>query len=335
VSSRLQNASVTRSSLDVRPPKIVPVVAAVIFRPDGQFLLAQRPQGKVYAGYWEFPGGKIEPGETPSEALARELYEELGIEVRQAYPWITRRYSYAHATVDLHFYRVLSFSGEPRGKEHQALAWQTTDRVDVSPMLPANGPVLAALRLPSVYAITNAGENGIETSLHDLERSLARGLRMLQIREPDLDIDAFTEYSAKVVSRAHRHGARVLVNADIGLAERVAADGVHLKSAQLRSLGERPRLPLVGASCHDAAELALAARLGVDFVVLGPVAPTPSHPGAVSLGFEGFARLALGFPLPVYALGGMRVADLARAWSSGAHGIAMQRGAWKPDEHAD
>src|ERR1700681_2810932 len=83
------------------PTKVVDVGAAVITRPDGSFLLAQRPPGKVYAGYWEFPGGKVEPGEAAERALARELHEELGINVHRAYPWIRRVFTYPHATVGL------------------------------------------------------------------------------------------------------------------------------------------------------------------------------------------------------------------------------------------
>ena len=313
------------------PTSIVPVVAAVIFRSDGRFLLAQRPQGKVYAGYWEFPGGKIEPGETAPEALARELHEELGIEVKRAYPWITRRYSYEHATVDLYFYRVAAFEGEPHGRECQALAWQDSQQPDASPMLPANGPVLAALRLPSVYAITNAGEAGYECALIDIEAALERGVKLIQIREPSFDARTLASFVREVVGRARAGSARTLVNADIALAERSGADGVHLKSAQLRTLRERPSVQLVGASCHNEAELNLAARLGVDFVVLGPVAPTLSHPGAAALGFDKLKQLIRGYPLPVYALGGMRVEDVVRAYACGAHGIAMQRGAWLPN----
>jgi len=307
---------------------IVEVVAAVIVRGDGRYLLAQRPAGKVYAGYWEFPGGKIEPGESAPAALARELLEELGIEVKRAYPWITRRYSYTHATVDLHFYRVVEFAGEPHGREDQVLAWQKADRADVTPILPANGPILAALKLPSIYAITNAGESGIDCALRDLDRALKGGLRLIQVREPRLSPRALCEFAAEVVARAHANGAQVLVNADVSLAVRCHADGVHLKAAQLRALTERPEFPLVAASCHDDEELELALGLGADFVVLGPVAPTLSHPGARVMGFEVLARRVRGYPLPVYALGGMRPSDLERAWECGAHGIAMQRGAW-------
>jgi 8-oxo-dGTP diphosphatase len=86
--------------------KIVEVAAAVLQRPDGSFLLAQRPADKIWAGYWEFPGGKIEPGETPYHALVRELREELGITVATAYQWVTRMFTYPHATVRLNFFRV-------------------------------------------------------------------------------------------------------------------------------------------------------------------------------------------------------------------------------------
>jgi len=103
---------------------MVEVAAAVMQRPDGAFLLAQRPAGKVYEGYWEFPGGKVEAGEQPSAALARELREELGVDVETAYPWITRVYTYPHATVRLNFFRVTRWRGEPHPREEQAIAWQ-------------------------------------------------------------------------------------------------------------------------------------------------------------------------------------------------------------------
>jgi len=308
--------------------RAVQVVAAVISREDGSFLLAQRPRGKVYAGYWEFPGGKIEPGESAPAALARELREELGIEVRQAYPWISRHFVYEHATVDLHFYRVTRFDGEPHGREDQAFTWQHIEHIDVEPVLPANGPILAALALPHVYGITNAEETGSAVALVQIERALERGLKLFQVREPQMPISELRSFANAAVSLAHAAGARVLVNSDATLASSLGADGLHLKGRELMALQARPAFALVGASCHDAVELARAVELSLDFVVLGPVAPTPSHPAAPVLGFKTFAATIRNCPLPVYALGGMRHADLDRAWTSGAHGIAMQRGAW-------
>jgi 8-oxo-dGTP diphosphatase len=308
--------------------QVVEVVAAVIQRPDGGFLLARRPEGKPYAGYWEFPGGKVEPGETAPDALRRELHEELGIGVERAYPWLTRRFDYPHALVRLNFFRVVAWHGEPHGREGQRLSWQTPEQIGVEPLLPANGPIVAALRLPSVYAITNAGEAGAESFLQKLPAALDAGVRLIQVRENGLHGEALRGFAAEVVRQAHARGARVVVNGDVALAEAVGADGVHLRAAQLMAATSRPAGALCGASCHNRAELLHAAELQLDFVVLSPVKRTLSHPDVPALGWPAFAEMAAGLPLPVYALGGMTTDDLAAAWEHGAHGIAMQRAAW-------
>jgi 8-oxo-dGTP diphosphatase len=306
----------------------VEVAVAVLIRMDGRVLLAQRPAGKVYAGYWEFPGGKVEPGEPLSAAIARELHEELGIEVEIADPWIVRIYTYPHAKVRLNFFRVRAWHGEPHGKEQQQLAWQHASALDVAPLLPANAPVLRALQLPFEYAITHAGEIGAEQQLSRLGQRLAQGLRLIQVREKGMRAPDLARFAGAVIALARPHGARVLINSDIDLAERLGADGVHLAAAQLARLERRPARGWCAASCHGAAELARAIQLGVDFAVLGPVQATPSHPDSVPLGWEGFTALARGSSLPVFALGGMKPDDLETAWRCGAQGIAMVRGSW-------
>jgi 8-oxo-dGTP diphosphatase len=308
---------------------VVDVAAAVVLRADGAFLLACRPVGKVFAGYWEFPGGKVEPGEAPEHALARELHEELGIDVVDAAPWITRVYAYPHATVRLHFFRVTEWRGEPHSKESQDLCWQRLDAPLAMPMLPANAPVLASLALPMTYAITNAAGLGVEAQLARIDRRLAEGLRLLQVREPALASPERSAFARTVVERAHRAGARVLINDDAALADAVGADGVHYRAASLMALSVRPPHALVAASCHDAPELAQAMRLELDFVVLGPVRSTPSHPGARTLGWPGFAALAGGASIPVYAIGGMRLEDLNIARRHAAHGLAMITASWR------
>jgi len=290
--------------------------------------LARRPRGKLYAGFWEFPGGKVDPGEPLPAALARELHEELGIDVEIAHPWIVQMYTYAHATVRLNFFRVRAWRGEPHGKEEQQLAWQHASAVDVAPLLPANGPVLRALQLPFEYAITRAGEIGAEQQLSLLDQRLAQGLRLIQVREKGMPALELERFAAAVIALARAQGARVLINSDIELAARLGADGVHLTAAQLLRLEQRPALGWCAASCHNAEELARAAELGIDFAVLGPVQATPSHPDALPLGWEGFAALARGATLPVFALGGMNPGDMETAWQCGAHGIAMVRGSW-------
>ncbi len=310
---------------------IVEVAAAVIVRPDGNFLLTCRPEGKPYAGYWEFPGGKVEAGEAPLHALDRELQEELGIQLTRAEPWITRIFTYPHATVRLHFYRITEWHGIPYGRENQLLSWQQPHNVEVKPMLPANAAVLRALMLPPVYAITHASEIGIDTSLRQIKQAFEHGLRLLQIREKTMDESLFLSFSEQAIALARNAGAQVLINTDTTFRHKVNtanADGIHLSSAQLMAL----RQPQSGtdcgwrsASCHNAEELYRAEALGLDFVVLGPVYPTLSHTDTKPLGWQKFAALIRNYPLPVYALGGMTYSDLKTAQEIGAHGIAMMR----------
>ncbi len=305
---------------------VIEVAVAVITRSDGSFLLARRPEGKPYAGYWEFPGGKVEPGESSLHALNRELMEELGIHIELAYPWITRVFTYAHATVRLYFYKLVKWHGELHAYENQELFWQSAGEVGVAPMLPANVPVLRALNLPPVYIITNAAELGVQVSLMQIESSFQQGSRLVQIREQVMIKDELRAFAHQVVELAHRHGAQVLVNDDVELSREIGVDGVHFSSVQLMGLSSRPNTNWCGASCHNSEELFHAEQLGMDFVVLGPVLPTLSHPGSAPLGWRKFAALIHDFSLPVYALGGLRLEDLTTAWEHGGHGIAMMRG---------
>ena len=299
---------------------IVDVAAAVIERPDGSFLLAQRPPGKVYAGWWEFPGGKVEAGEPAERALERELNEELGIDVQTAYPWICRVHIYEHATVRLNFFRVTRWRGEPQAREKQRFVWQRIDAPIVEPMLPANAPVLASLALPLEYAITDAQSIGAAEQLALVEARMKDGLRLVQVRDKGHWERARLIY---VVTRmARQYGARVLVNGG------PAADGIHLSAEELMKIRGRPEAGLVAASCHTLDELGHAMAIGLDFVVLGPVKPTRSHPGASVLGWDGFRRIAEGASIPVYAIGGLRHSDMDDARKAGAHGLAMISGSW-------
>ena len=327
--------------------KIVEVAAAVLQRSDGSFLLAQRPPNKIWAGYWEFPGGKIEPGETPYHALVRELREELGIEVQTATPWLTRVFTYPHATVRLNFFRVTEWSGELHSHEGQAFAWQLSPsltlpqgergqdserrQVTVFPVLPANAPILRALELPSLYAISNVQELGEQEFMRRLETALQNGLRLVQLREKDYSREALRELALKMLPLMKQHGARLIINTDIELAQEVGADGVQLTGVQLAGLRERPAVEWCAASCHSAEELRRAEDLGCDFALLSPVLPTQSHPGAPHLGWEKFAAMVAGASIPVYALGGLTPSDLLLAQQHGAHGLALLRQAWPED----
>ncbi len=305
--------------------KITDVAVAIFEKPDGRFLLSSRPEGKPYPHYWEFPGGKIEPGEDVYAALVRELIEELNVTITHATPWFAFIMRYTHATVRLHCWRVQAWQGNMRGMEGQRFEWQSIGALTVSPTLPGCVPIFAALRLPRVYAITNAGFKGVVAYREDLAHALQAGVKLIQVREKNMSPAELRAFARDVVSEAHSHGAKVLINSDAATAADVGADGVHLTAAQLAACTSRPDFPLVAASTHTRAEIERAGELGLDFVVLGPVNETLTHPDQVPIGWPRFGEIINATPVPVFALGGLALSDMTHAIESGAHGIAAQR----------
>jgi 8-oxo-dGTP diphosphatase len=230
-------------------------------------------------------------------------------------------YTYTHATVRLHFWRVSAWTGEPRPLEDQDIRWQRVGAPDVAPMLPANAPVLAALALPAVMVISDAAREGIDDWIADLAGRALEERMLVQIREKSMDRQKLQHLLSRALVRAQPFGSTVVVNSDCGSFPQ--CDGVHLTAKALMAATERPRGSPVGASCHDEAELDQAAKLGLDYVVVGPVKPTASHPGAKPIGWERFAALARDRPMPAYAIGGLTRADLPEARARGAHGVAL------------
>jgi 8-oxo-dGTP diphosphatase len=312
----------------------VDVAAGVLIRPDGRFLLASRPPGKAYASYWEFPGGKVEPDESISSALARELHEELGIDIGPAYPWVVRVFDYPHALVRLHFCRVFEWDGELRAREHQDFGFFSSRSLPDGPLLPATIPVLRWLDLPPLYAISAVAQLGRDVFLKRLDAALAHGLKLLQFREPALDHADAAAIFGQVLARVQAAGAKLLVNSRHHQALWQKAGGVHLTAADLAAMKRRPELGWVAASTHSTLEIERAAALDVDFVVAGPVQRTATHPARVPLGWAAFGNMLANAGVPVYALGGMRVIDLPSAMRHGAHGIASMSAVWKDDQCA-
>lgn len=324
---------------------ITEAAVGVIQSKNGSVLLAERPFGKPWAGYWEFPGGKIEENEAPEQALSRELQEELGITATLFYPWLTRSFDYAAKydakgqlespakTVKLHFFIVTQWDGEPQGLENQALSWQSPDNLTVSPMLPANAPILSALSLSAIYAITNLNELGAAVFFARLKIALDNGLKMIQVREKQLSVADQWLFFKQVQALATPYGAKVFLNSNIehsvmSTELELNGAGIHLGAKDLMHLQKKPAGILCGASCHNSQELEQAERLGLDYVMLSPVQVTLSHADAKPLGWDKFSDLIAGYSLPVYALGGMQASDLHAARLHGAHGIAMLRSIW-------
>jgi 8-oxo-dGTP diphosphatase len=306
------------------------VVAAVITDPRGRVLLGRRTDGRDLAGLWEFPGGKCEPGESPEAALIRELQEELGITVQVGEPLINVPQLYPDKRLRLDVRRVTAWDGIPRGVEDQALAWVAPEKLVRYAMPPADRPVVAMLLQPDRYLVTPEPAAGDDAWLGELSAALASGIQRVQLRAPlRATQPGWNELVAKAVALCRKARADVLVNADIELAQALGI-GVHLRATQLPTLSTRPLPPeqLVAASCHDAAELQAAQALGCDFALIGTVLPTASHPDAIALGWEGFARLREAVSLPLYAIGGLSPDHIAQSRQHGAQGIAAIRGLW-------
>jgi 8-oxo-dGTP diphosphatase len=307
----------------------VHVVAAVLRDRRGRILLARRTAGRDLAGAWEFPGGKVEPGESPDAALARELEEELGIRIGASAPLIRVPQAYPGKRIVLDVRVVADYAGTPHGRENQALAWTPLAKLSTYPMPPADRPVVAALTQADRLLVTPEPDADDASFVATVAAALAAGMRRVQLRAKSVDAARRAKLGTMVHAHCRAAGAELLVNGDIELA-RCLGCGVHLPAAQLRALDQRP-LPAtqpVSAACHDRDELLRAEALGVDFALLGPVAATPTHPEAVALGWAGFARLRECVSLPIYGLGGLEPADLATARDHGAQGIAAIRALW-------
>ncbi len=300
------------------------VVAGVIRDGDGRVLLTQRPPGKHLAGLWEFPGGKREPGESPEDALRRELHEEIGIAAGALQRVICFPWDYSEKSIFLDVYKVADFLGVPHGREGQAMRWEFPEDLPYIPMPAADVSIVAALRLPDRYAITPEPCGDENAFLAKFEKVLRAGIKLIQLRAKNMPLDALSALASDAVVLCRQYDARLMFNGhpEIVVAQKI--DGVHLSSAELMKCKQRPldRTFWVGASCHNTEELERAKAIGADFAVLGPVSPTGSHPNDEALGWTRFAELCRDFPLPIYALGGMTSDDLPTALDARAQGIA-------------
>ncbi|CAK0744957.1 8-oxo-dGTP diphosphatase [Gammaproteobacteria bacterium] len=310
--------------------KALRVAVGVLQDAFGRVFLCRRPPGGHLAGLWEFPGGKLEPGETLEAGLARELSEELGIRVFASEPLIRLPYHYPDRSVVLEVHRILDYEGTPHGREGQPCGWHRIEDLVLDELPPADAPILAAIQLPPTYVITGEDPGQPEAFLARLDATLARGTRLVQLRAHGLDDPAYQTLASAALTCCRRYGARLLLNRDREAVRTVGADGQHLTHRRLWTLSERPlpRTLWVGASCHNAADLEKARSLGLDYALLSPVLPTASHPEASPLGWDDFARLVATAGLPVYALGGMTPEDIDIARHHGGQGIATLRAGW-------
>ncbi|MFC3153528.1 Nudix family hydrolase [Litoribrevibacter euphylliae] len=285
--------------------KVVHVAVAVIERENGDICIAKRADHQHQGGLWEFPGGKVEAGETITQALQREIHEELGIDVLAHSPLISVRYRYTDKHVLLDVHRIHQFEGEPHGKEGQPVVWCPKSQLKNYEFPAANKGILNALILPKQVAILDPISN---EQVEYLTQSYAPDELVIYVRDENK-----SEFLTQL-SDLKDKGYPVLQKNDPLMA--------HLTSAQLNSLEDRPDVIWLSASCHNEAEIEKANALEVDFIFISPVQVTPSHPGGDVLGWDKFQELAELAHMPAYALGGVDMQDMEHALALGAQGIA-------------
>ncbi|MEH6389715.1 MAG: Nudix family hydrolase [Pseudomonas profundi] len=303
------------------------VMAAVICNDNREILIARRPKNAHQGGLWEFPGGKLEEGESRFDGLRRELREELGIEITEARPLLDIRHDYSDKSVRLDVWRVTAFTGKAHGAEGQPVRWVAPADLNEYSFPEANVPIVAAARLPELYLVTPDVAN-LDILLSGLESARRRGVRVVQLRQTQLAADEYQAWADAVVERFGTDFTFMLKG---DVPPSIAGAGWHLTSSQLRMMAAAGRQRdgfdgWLAASCHDAEELGLAARVGVDFVTLSPVLLTQTHPDAEPLGWDRAAELIAQVNMPVYLLGGLGLADLERAFEVGGQGVAGIRG---------
>jgi 8-oxo-dGTP diphosphatase len=337
-----ESAGITRRYEPIKGSvPIVHVAVAVIERisdtGEREVLIAKRPQHVHQGGLWEFPGGKVEQGETVTKALSRELHEELGIVFSplshaepmndSLRPLIFIEHDYGDKCVSLDVWLVSCFDGRPEGKEGQPIQWVSVNRLDEFDFPLANLPIINACRLPSSYVITpeySSKDSAVKEVLFLREKND----QMVLFRQPQWRAADYLACVDDIVFLAPALKKKLVLSGQPGLAAicdgHIDVLGVQLPFDVASSLTDRPFGPeyLLGVSCHGLSEIKHAQHIGADYITLSPVSQTESHPDQSALGWDAFAELATEAVIPVYALGGMSKTDLQRAYINGAQGIA-------------
>ncbi len=296
------------------------VAVGVIRDSHGNVLVTRRARHVHQGGLWEFPGGKLEAGESVLQALRRELYEEVGIEVLAATPLIKISHDYGDRRVLLDVWNVPAYSGSEMAREGQAMLWLAPQQLGELSFPVANLPIIKAAQLPEYYPILEG--RSVAEVLSNCRRILQGNIRLMQLRVKSLPQTDVAQALAPVLEICRERKVQLLLNSDLPISPALA-DGVHLSSRALLACDAKPSgYPWVAASCHNLLELRHAEKLAVDFAVLAPVQETATHPGQRPLGWEGLTALIEQSNIPVFAMGGLGIDDLDRAREAGAQGLA-------------
>jgi 8-oxo-dGTP diphosphatase len=303
---------------------------------DGRVLLAERTSRQVAAGFWELPGGKIEPGETPQQAAARELLEETGLTPVGLTPWLSYEHQFPAKRLRLHFFRAQGWQGSPHGREGQRLAWVNPGAPHIRPVLPSNDRALFALSLPTTYVVADFCAGGRpDAVLAGLRDALSGGATLLRVRIDAASPGQAATLLARVAGLAAAYPAARVFAPSIMDARRAGLAGVHSSTHALRQMTARPPALFWAATCHTESDLARAVSLGADFVVLSPIGIDPEWPLQAPIGWDGLRRIAARTPVRIYAHGGLTESDAQAAQHAGAAGLVLPcapaRPCWEHD----
>ncbi len=298
---------------------MIHVAVGVIRNRHGEILITKRHDHVHQGGLWEFPGGKVESGETVEAALRRELHEELGIQVTESAPLIQVRHHYDDRCVLLDVFEIERFEGEPRSREGQPLAWVMPEKLSPSAFPAADKPIIDAVRLPTFYAVLENVPNP-ESYRQRFQALLQKGIRLIYWRARNLPEPIYLQLTEEFVQLAKATDATVMLRDTTPFDS--PGTGVHLTASRLVTLKKRPPGNIVAAACHSLEELRMADELQLNFAVLSPILPTTTHPNASPLGWDTATQWLKHVNLPVYLMGGLQSSDLPQARRCGAQGIA-------------
>ena len=307
------------------------VVVGIVRNSRDEILVMKRPADRHLGGLAEFPGGKLEAGESPESGLQRELKEELDIDMCRCRPLIQVPYSYADREVFLDVFLVTDYSGRVRGVEGQEFAWTSLQALDGLRFPKANHGIVRALQLPGLVCVTPDAGQVRDFLRHFRDTVRQAEVSLVHFRSHELDRQHYLRLARDCLQECRRHQARLVLNAEAPLLEQTDAHGLHLTSRRLCAAKTRPlgREYLVSASCHTLEEVLHASQTGLDYIFLGPVREKVSAASSEVLGWKRFARLARESALPAYAIGGLGEADIEVARAHGAQGVAAIRAVWQ------
>lgn len=297
--------------------KPIEVVAAVIRDAEGNILIARRPSDKHQGGKWEFPGGKVESGESRRAALARELNEELGIDVGHSARLISVYHEYEDKAIYLDVYEVVQWNGTPSGREGQPVQWVSPEALGDFEFPAANKPIIEAAVLPKYIKLLKpvvTSEAFEQQVLEALESG--RGYIYHNFEETELT----HEQLSWMLDTAAARNSEVILQSPPPLVRRDYH--LHLSTEELLKAQTKPEAVRVSATCYSPGELFKAQRLGLDFIFVGPVLMSSLGGEQKALGWPLFQSLVGRVNIPAYAIGGLSDKDLELSREYGAQGIA-------------